>query len=163
MNPSDTPASWQSIWTRRGWRARLLWPVSRLYGLLFALRKRRYRQGALPVEKLPVPVIVVGNVVVGGAGKTPATLAILQHLLASQWRPGVVSRGHGRQGTRVLELGPDTSAADGGDEPVLIRRKTGVPVFVGRERAEAAGIAVCAPGRERVGLRRRLAAPGPGP
>lgn len=138
MSSSDAPARWQAIWAGRGWRARLLWPLSQVYGLLFALRKRRYLGGRLPVATMPVPVIVVGNVVVGGAGKTPTTLAVLQHLQNTGWRPGVVSRGHGRQGDSVLALRPDTAATDGGDEPVLIRRKAQIPVFVGRCRADAA-------------------------
>lgn len=138
MSPSDAPARWQAVWAGRGWRARLLWPLSQVYGLLFALRKRRYLSGRLPVATMPVPVVVVGNVVVGGAGKTPTTLAVLEHLKSAGWHPGVVSRGHGRQGHAVLELHPGTAAVDGGDEPVLIRRKAGVPVFVGRRRADAA-------------------------
>lgn len=138
MSSSDAPARWQAIWAGRGWRARLLWPLSKVYGLLSALRKRRYLNGSLRVATMPVPVIVVGNVVVGGAGKTPTTLAVLEHLKNKGWRPGVVSRGHGRQGHAVLELHPDTAATDGGDEPLLIRRKAEVPVFVGARRADAA-------------------------
>ncbi|MFP8777934.1 tetraacyldisaccharide 4'-kinase [Hydrogenophaga sp. RWCD_12] len=138
MSRSDAPARWQAIWAGRGWRARLLWPLSQVYGLLSAWRRRRYLNGSLPVATMPVPVIVVGNVVVGGAGKTPTTLAVLEHLKNAGWRPGVVSRGHGRQGHAVLEVRPDTTATDGGDEPVLIRRKAEVPVFVGRRRADAA-------------------------
>lgn len=138
MSRSDAPARWQAIWARRGWRARLLWPLSQVYGLLNALRRHRYLNGSLPIATLPVPVIVVGNVVVGGAGKTPATLAVLQHLKTAGWRPGVVSRGHGREGRAVLELRPDTTATVGGDEPVLIHHKAAVPVFVGRRRADAA-------------------------
>ena len=92
----------------------------------------------LKITRLPVPVIVVGNVVVGGAGKTPTVLALLQHLQQRGWQPGVVSRGHGRRGTGVLEVHPDTPATDSGDEPALIRRSGGVPVFVAARRAEAA-------------------------
>ena len=93
---------------------------------------------------MPVPVIVVGNVVVGGAGKTPTVLAVLSHLKASGWRPGVVSRGHGRQGVGVLEVRLDTPANEVGDEPLLIHRRAGVPVFVGRQRAEAARVLLAA-------------------
>lgn len=138
MTRSDAEARWHAIWARRGWRARLLWPLSLLYGALVAARRRRYAQGGLPVERVPVPVIVVGNVVVGGAGKTPTVLALLTHLRERGWTPGVVSRGHGRRGQGVLALTADTPAAEGGDEPTLIHRQTGVPVFVGQRRAEAA-------------------------
>ena len=92
----------------------------------------------LKITRLPVPVIVVGNVVVGGAGKTPTVLALLQHLQQRGWHPGVVSRGHGRRGTGVLEVQPDTPATESGDEPALIRRSGGVPVFVAARRADAA-------------------------
>lgn len=138
MNRSDAEARWHAIWARRGWSARLLWPLSVLYGALVATRRQRYAQGKRPVKRLPVPVIVVGNVVVGGAGKTPTVLALLAHLLERGWTPGVVSRGHGRRGQDILALTPDTPASEGGDEPTLIHRRTGVPVFVGRHRAEAA-------------------------
>lgn len=167
MSRSDAPTGWQAIWASRGWHARLLWPLSRVYGLLFALRKRRYLQGKAAVETMPVPVIVVGNVVVGGAGKTPATLSILEHLKASGWHPGVVSRGHGRHGPAVLELHPDTTADVGGDEPVLIRRKADVPVFVGQRRADAArallaahptvDVLVCDDGLQHLSLARDVA------
>ena len=130
-------ARWQGIWRTRGPLAHLLWPVSILYGWLTALRRRLFAAGVLKTVRLPVPVIVVGNVVVGGAGKTPTVLALLQHLQQRGWHPGVVSRGHGRRGTGVLEVHPDTPATDSGDEPALIRRSAGVPVFVAARRSEA--------------------------
>ena len=160
-------ARWQSIWAGRDWRARLLWPFSALYGALVGVRRRRYVRGALAVEHMPVPVIVVGNVVVGGAGKTPTVLAVLSHLKASGWKPGVVSRGHGRQGVGVLGLRPDTAANEAGDEPLLIRRRADVPVFVGRQRAEAArallaahpdvNVLVCDDGLQHLALGRDIA------
>ena len=138
MSRSDAQARWQAIWAGRGWLARLLWPLSRLYGVLQGRRRRRFARGTSAVTRLPVPVIVVGNVVVGGAGKTPTVLALLTHLKAAGWHPGVVSRGHGRRGSEVLELRPDSPAAEVGDEPLLIHRRAEVPVFVGRRRADAA-------------------------
>ncbi|MDO9032609.1 MAG: tetraacyldisaccharide 4'-kinase [Hydrogenophaga sp.] len=131
-------ARWQGIWRTRGPLAHVLWPVSVLYGALTGLRRWLYAAGMLKITRLPVPVIVVGNVVVGGAGKTPTVLALLQHLQQRGWHPGVVSRGHGRRGTGVLEVQPDTPATESGDEPALIRRSGGVPVFVAARRAEAA-------------------------
>jgi len=88
----------RAAWQRRGALAWLLWPLSRLYGALAARQRGRYLSGARPVERLPVPVIVVGNVIVGGAGKTPLTLWLAQQLKARGWRPGIVSRGYGRRG-----------------------------------------------------------------
>lgn len=131
-------ARWQGIWRQRGALAHLLWPVSVLYGTLTDLRRWLYARRFLKSTRLTVPVIVVGNVVVGGAGKTPTVLSLLQHLQLEGWNPGVVSRGHGRRGTGVLEVHPDTPASDSGDEPALIRRSGGVPVFVAARRAEAA-------------------------
>ena len=127
------PKVWAS---RNGW-ARLLTPLSLLFGALVAARQALYRSGFLPSVRLPVPVLVVGNVVAGGAGKTPLTIAIVQHLLDQGWRPGVVSRGHGRhtRGTRAVQM--DSAPADVGDEPLLIHQKTGVPVWVGSKRSSA--------------------------
>ncbi|MEJ2801801.1 tetraacyldisaccharide 4'-kinase [Comamonadaceae bacterium PP-2] len=127
-------------WLARGARARLLWPLSVLYGALAALDRLRHRVLHVP-QRLPVPVVVVGNVVAGGAGKTPTTLALVRHLRSRGWRPGVISRGYGRETPPgepdVRAVPPDASARWVGDEPLLIARQSGVPVFVGRRRAEA--------------------------
>jgi tetraacyldisaccharide 4'-kinase len=88
-------------------------------------------------HRLPVPVIVVGNVVAGGAGKTPLTMALVQHLQQRGWRVGVISRGHGRQTRDTRAVMPDSLPADVGDEPLLIQQKTGAPVWVATARAEA--------------------------
>lgn len=124
----------QRAWLRRGAPARLLHPLSLLYGALarvhraLAVRRR---------ERLPVPVIVVGNVVAGGAGKTPVVLALLQHLARRGIAAGVVSRGYGRQGDDCIEVKPEDDAARTGDEPLLLRRRGGAPVFVAPGRAQA--------------------------
>lgn len=131
-------ARWQGIWSRRGPLAWLLWPLSQLYGALSRLRRNLYATGLFKIHQLPVPVIVVGNVIVGGAGKTPTVIALVKHLQAQGWRPGVVSRGYGRRSDAVLEVRTGTPAADSGDEPALIQRSTGVPVFVATRRVEAA-------------------------
>lgn len=125
-------------WLRRGLIACALWPVSLLYGWAWRLRGLFYRLGWLASTKLPVPVVVVGNVVVGGAGKTPTVIALVQHLQARGLRPGVVSRGHGRQGPAVLQVDARTPSTLSGDEPLLIAQHTGVPVFVGHKRVAAA-------------------------
>lgn len=114
------------------WLATLLRPPAALYGVLAAARRRR----ALP-QRLPVPVLVVGNWVVGGAGKTPAVIAVVQALLDAGRRPGVISRGYGRVGDGLHAVTSGDDAATVGDEPLLIRRRTGVPVWVGRDRVAA--------------------------
>jgi tetraacyldisaccharide 4'-kinase len=131
-------SGWQGMAQRRGPLACLLWPLSLLYRALLGLRRAGYRLGLLKSRALPVPVLVVGNLVAGGAGKTPTTLALIEHLRASGWRVGVVSRGHGRREDAVTAVHDDTDPAHSGDEPLLIRRRTGVPVWVGRRRVEAA-------------------------
>jgi tetraacyldisaccharide 4'-kinase len=135
-------ASWRQrlplIWLRRGAWARALWPVSQLYGWVWWLRERLYRWGILPSHRLPVPVVVVGNVVVGGAGKTPTVVQIVRHLQARGWRPGVVSRGHGREGDAPCLVTPERLPQEVGDEPCLLAQATGVPVVVARRRVAAA-------------------------
>ena len=125
-------------WTRRGWLAWLLWPVSVLYGALAALRRGLYQLNILRTHRLPVPVIIVGNVIAGGAGKTPAVIALVRHLQSRGLRPGVISRGHGRATHDCREAGPRSPASEVGDEPALVARSCGVPVFVASERVQAA-------------------------
>lgn len=125
-------------WQRRGPLAWLLWPLSLLYGLVVRLRLALYRSGRLRVERVRVPVIVVGNVIAGGGGKTPTVIALVEHFLARSLQPGVISRGYGRTSQGVREVLPGRPAAESGDEPLLIRQRTGAPVFVGERRIEAA-------------------------
>ncbi|WP_394789417.1 tetraacyldisaccharide 4'-kinase [Rhodoferax sp.] len=126
------------IWRTRGVLAWLLWPLSLLYGLIGGLRNLLYRLQLLKTGRVPVPVIVVGNVVAGGSGKTPVVMALAQHWTARGVQVGVVSRGHGRNTTDCREVLPDSLAAEVGDEPALVRRSCGVPVFVARQRLQAA-------------------------
>jgi tetraacyldisaccharide 4'-kinase len=141
-NPPHNPrarreAGWQHWAQHRTWQARLLWPVSQFVGLLGALRRFGYATGLLATVRLPVPVIVVGNVVAGGAGKTPTVIALVQHLQRQGWRPGVVSRGYGRTSDALVHVTNATAPEETGDEPLLIHRATGAPVCVARRRAEA--------------------------
>lgn len=164
---ANRQAQWQALAQHRGIYAWLLWPVSWLYRALLALRNRGYASGFLRSHRLPVPVIVVGNVVVGGAGKTPTVVALVQHLQAHGWHPGVVSRGYGRRSEAVLEVTSATPASDSGDEPALIQRTTGVPVFVARQRVVAAqallaahpqvNVLLCDDGLQHLALQRDIA------
>jgi len=103
-----------------------------------ALRALLFRRGLLRVHRLPVPVIVVGNLVAGGSGKTPLTIALARGLAERGWRPGIVSRGYGRRSREPMRVTPERSARECGDEPLLIARQTGLPVFVDRDRVAAA-------------------------
>src|SRR5512139_1410138 len=141
MAHSPQPA-WQRVltgnWQRRSPLAWALWPLSLLMRVLVRLRQGLYLSGFLRRQPVPVPVIVVGNVVAGGAGKTPVVMALVQHLQAHGLHPGVISRGYGRSTRDCREVREDSPVGEVGDEPALIRRHTGAPVFVARRRIEAA-------------------------
>ncbi len=128
----------QPAWTQRGLLACLLWPLSLVYGLLSFCHRQLYQWRLLKTHLLPVPVVVVGNVVAGGGGKTPTVIALVQHLQARGLHPGVVSRGYGRADRACREVRPDSPVSEVGDEPVLILRSCKAPVFVASKRFEAA-------------------------
>lgn len=128
----------QQAWSGRGWLACLVWPLSQLYALAIRVRSYLYLAGIFNSVRVAVPVIVVGNVVVGGGGKTPLVISLARRLKSRGVRVGVISRGYGRKDRSCLEVFSDTAIAACGDEPALIKRATGVPVFVARERADAA-------------------------
>ncbi len=135
--------------TRMWWQGRVtaaaqcLRPLSWLYALAIALRRRAFAWGWASSRRAPVPTIVVGNLVVGGAGKTPTTLALVHALRAAGWCPGIIARGHGRSAGGVRSVRPDSAVEEVGDEALLLRLRSGVPVFVARSRIEAAR-ALCA-------------------
>ncbi|HEU0153752.1 MAG TPA: tetraacyldisaccharide 4'-kinase [Arenimonas sp.] len=108
------------------------------YRGLIALRAALYQRGLRRVHRLPVPVLVVGNLVAGGSGKTPLTIALARGLAERGWRPGIVSRGYGRRSQGPVQVALDMPASECGDEPLLIARQTGLPVFVDRDRVAAA-------------------------
>lgn len=137
------------IWYRRLsiW-AVLLWPLSLLFALLANLNKLLYRCKIKSASRLPVPVIVVGNITVGGTGKTPLTVYLAQELTKQGWNVGIISRGYKSTSKEPHDLVSDTHDAPRavtatsdpavvGDEPLLLARATGVPVFVARQRALA--------------------------
>jgi tetraacyldisaccharide 4'-kinase len=135
----------QREWQRLGGGALLLLPFALLFRLAAAMRRALYRARILPQWKARVPVIVVGNIAVGGTGKTPLVLAIVELLQSRGWNPGVVARGYGRVPRReadppgVVAVYPDIATPElFGDEPVLIARRARVPVFVGADRPAAA-------------------------
>jgi tetraacyldisaccharide 4'-kinase len=125
-------------WTRRGALACSLWPASWLFGQLVRLRQALYRRGWLTSEGVAVPLVVVGNVVVGGVGKTPVVMALVAHWQARGLAVGVISRGYGRHTKGCLEVTARSKATDVGDEPSLIQRRTQAPMFVAERRIDAA-------------------------
>jgi tetraacyldisaccharide 4'-kinase len=127
----------ERAWLRRGTLSTLLLPLALAYRGAAALHRAAYRAGLRRPGRLPVPVIVVGNVVAGGAGKTPVVIAVVEHLRARGLQAGVVSRGYGREGSDCLEVHAEDDPHRTGDEPLLIRRKADVPVFVAPLRADA--------------------------
>ena len=126
------------VWQRRGPVAWLLAPLSVLHLLGYTARRTLYALGLLQQSRLDVPVVVIGNLYVGGTGKTPLTIELVRALASRGWRPGIVSRGYGGAGAIARMVRPDDTAREVGDEPLLIARATGAPVSVARNRAAAA-------------------------
>lgn len=131
-------------WSRLAWQprahlaSRALLPLAWLYRGLAALHRVWWHRVRRPA-RLPVPVVVVGNLIAGGAGKTPVVIALVQALREAGWTPGVVSRGYGRAAAGAAAVAAAaSSASDIGDEPLLIQRRTAAPLAVGAQRVEAA-------------------------
>jgi len=126
-------------WYARSWLSVLLLPVSFVYCLLIVLRRLFYRVGILPTQRIGVPVVVVGNITVGGTGKTPLVSWLARRLAKAGHRPGIVSRGYGGSAAD----GPRQVSADGdpaelGDEAVLLARSAACPIVVDRDRVRGA-------------------------
>jgi tetraacyldisaccharide 4'-kinase len=133
-----------SRWLERLWYGRsrasvLLAPLGLVYGALTGIRRLLYRARILRVERISVPVIVVGNITVGGAGKTPIVEWVVRTLTDAGYRPGIVSRGYrGRRHRVPRQVTAEDVAAEVGDEPLLLCRRTGAPVAVCVDRVAAA-------------------------
>ncbi len=132
----------QTQWYRWSLWHLLLWPASLLFGALAGLRRRWYLARQARV-RLPVPVIVVGNISVGGTGKTPLVIALTQRLCALGFRPGIISRGYGGDHIATQAVTRENDAGAVGDETLLLARRTEAPVWIGRDRV-AAGMALIA-------------------
>ena len=125
----------QRGWQRAGWLNRLLYPVSVFYSLIMATRGLLYRLGLKPSFSLPAPTIVVGNLSVGGTGKTPLVIALAGYLESIGYRPGIVTRGYKAESLQGCALVDARSTAkDVGDEALLIYQRCALPVMVGRDR-----------------------------
>jgi tetraacyldisaccharide 4'-kinase len=128
------------LWARRSWRSDLLLPLAWLFGALTALRRSLYRHGAFKSARLAAPTIVVGNIAVGGTGKTPFVIALVQALKAQGLQPGVISRGYGGRYSQNGLTWSEVKSADAGlygDEIVLVSERTGVPCVVAAKRLAA--------------------------
>lgn len=135
---TELAAFFRQTWQRRNLLTWLLWPLSLVYRLLLVLHQLGYRWGWRRSQHPGVAVVVVGNVVVGGGGKTPVVMALVRHLQARGWHPGVIARGYGRKNKDCRIVQHDSTAAQVGDEPLLIAHTCGVPVAVARQRFDAA-------------------------
>jgi tetraacyldisaccharide 4'-kinase len=122
----------------KNWLSIALLDVSWVYGALVKLRRKLYGSGVMSSTKLNVPVIVVGNVIAGGAGKTPVVIEIAKLLAQHGYHCGIISRGYGRKAKGVLEVLSITPVSESGDEPALIKSLQNAPVFVASERSKAA-------------------------
>lgn len=138
-------AWFEAEWQRLGGGALVFLPLTLVFAVLVAVRRLLYRVRILPSWRAPVPVIVVGNVSVGGSGKTPLAIAVVDLLQRRGWTPGVVARGYGRVPPReadplgVVRVYPDIATPEHfGDEPVLIARRSRVPVYISPDRPAAA-------------------------
>ena len=123
-------------WYRRGLIAWTLWPLSLVFRLAVAVRRLLYWLRLLPSAHPGIPVVVVGNLVAGGSGKTPLVIWIAEHLKRKGWTPGIVSRGYGAAAGPPRAATIASQAADVGDEPIVLARRSGCPVWIGGDRLE---------------------------
>jgi len=126
------------VWPQRGAAAFCLYPLSLVYQAVVYVRRALYRAGWLRTHRFSVPVIVVGNLTVGGTGKTPLVIRLVEYLKTQGLHPGVVARGYGaaaRHWPQFVDQRSDANYA--GDEPVLVAHRTGVPVVVDPDRVNA--------------------------
>jgi len=132
--PRHRPDHWDRV---TGVTVALL-PLAGLFRVVTVIRRALFRIGLLQSYRMPVPVIVVGNITAGGTGKTPFVLWLVQQLRARGQRPGIVTRGYGARDAGPAAVMPETDPADAGDEPVLLARRSECPVWRGIDRGRAA-------------------------
>lgn len=166
MAISKSQQFFESLWYRKTvWWLWLFWPFHLLLRLIVWLRRSFYRIGLFKSTKLKTPVIVIGNITVGGTGKTPLAIYLIELLKSQGYKPGLISRGYGGNSEHYpLTVTESTPASESGDEPFLIRRRTQVPVVVdpvrarGAQELEAMGcdIIVCDDGLQHYALQRDI-------
>jgi tetraacyldisaccharide 4'-kinase len=128
-----------TFWERRGPTALILWPLSWVYGLVLRIGKLIQDLGLSNRQAAPVPIIIVGNIRVGGTGKTPIVIALAQRLSQLGWRPGIISRGYGSTQTSPTQVHSNSDPLQVGDEPVLIAKRTDdqFPIWVFPKRQQS--------------------------
>ncbi|MDT8281475.1 MAG: tetraacyldisaccharide 4'-kinase [Gammaproteobacteria bacterium] len=115
----------------------LLLPLSWLYCVVSMIRRKLYQSNIIKSYAAAAPLVVVGNIVAGGSGKTPLLISLCEYIKANGYKPGVVSRGYGGNVTGVHQLTDSDAAAQVGDEPLMIQQRTQVPVVIGADRVAA--------------------------
>ena len=125
-------------WRRPAALAWLLWPASFVFAVVVALRRFLYRVRIFKSAHPGIPVIVVGNITVGGSGKTPLVIWVAELLRAKGWHPGIISRGYGGKVTGPRAATIADEASEVGDEPIILSRRSGCPVWVGADRVAVA-------------------------
>ena len=153
-------------WRNRNAITCLLWPFEAVYKMVWGVRQWAIRLGWIKQHRVNATVIVVGNVVVGGGGKTPLAMALVQRLVKQGFQVGVVSRGYGRAQTSLQIVNAHSLASEVGDEPLMIFQKCHVPVVVGAQRVAAArqllqqfpsvNVLVCDDGLQHIALQRDI-------
>jgi tetraacyldisaccharide 4'-kinase len=161
-----TPQFLQQLWYGKHPLSYLLLPLSWLYSTFISLRRLAYVIGVLPIQKVAVPVIVVGNITVGGTGKTPLVIWLVEFLKEKGMRPGIISRGYGGSTNHwPQQVRADSSPVLVGDEPVLLAQRTQCPIAVSPKRYTAANellehtdcdILLCDDGLQHLGLDRDI-------
>lgn len=134
-------AKWLALWQSRGGLPRALWPLSWLFQKVAAVRLWAFTHGWRAQYRMPVPVVVVGGIMIGGVGKTPMVAQLVKDLQYAGFQPAIITRGYGAQANREqreIPVTADSLATQVGDEPLLLHRTTGVPVWVGANRVNAA-------------------------
>lgn len=129
-----------SFWERRGPLSLLLWPLSWLYGIVLRVRKLIGDTGLIKQKPVSVPIIIVGNIRVGGTGKTPIVIALAERLQQLGWKPGIISRGYGSASQPTpLQVNRSSDPAVVGDEPVLVAKRTHdqFPIWVFPQRQKS--------------------------
>lgn len=131
-----------SRWLQKQWMAYTLWhilliPISGLFFILSVVRKTLYKMGWLNTSQLSVPVIVIGNINVGGTGKTPLVIWLADQLRQAGYKPGIISRGYGGSIKTAQPVFAHSNPQQVGDEPVLLAQRAGCPVFICADRVAA--------------------------